>query len=311
MYEYSHVFLEHEDWPEWFTLDFQPGLGRNDPPRLLLGIARELLLRLPTHLRNFLPADHKEAFEKRGLDAEFLFDVDKPWGVGGVLVPHRRTSRDDGQKIVEYSITIPRIEVIAGDCENCGGSGKDTYFNCMRCDGTGKEIVMEWGAVNRIAATLSILGLMLDKPDKELLVGVHTKKKQLLSVTTFFGEGQANITAVLSRSFGDYLRKLSEQDLPEVKAAIKSAYLHMFPRYKRFGDFHFRANVRRNGQLIIDVPGDACGLYVDGFSRSLQETSGPMELDCHNVDGFHQQLALLSGLAALAGMARKSLRLNA
>jgi hypothetical protein len=128
-----------------------------------------------------------------------------------------------------------------------------------------------------------------------------------LSVLTSFGGGSAFISAVLSRPFGDYVRLLSKQELPEVKAAIKSVYLHMFPRYRRFDDFHFRAYVHQHGQLIIDVPGEACGLYVDGMSRSLKEASGPIELDCHNVDSPAQQLTLLSGLAALAGMTRGNL----
>lgn len=129
------------------------------------------------------------------------------------------------------------------------------------------KTVMKWGAIGRIAATLSVLGdIFLSSPDKKWLAGIDTKKKQLLSIFTGFATqgSDAYIGAILSRAFGDYLRSISGQELPEVKAAIKSVYLHMFPPYERFGDFHFRAGVHNNGQLIIDVPGDACGLYVDG-----------------------------------------------
>jgi len=314
VYEYSHVFLEHEEWPEWFTLDFYRGFGRNDPPRLILSIAKEPLRRLIALLpKSPIIHDLKKSLREYDVKGKFLLDIDKPWGFGGVLEPFaRRYEFGAHRHLAEYSIAVPRIEKDAGKCENCDGTRKDTDdWECLHCMGSGRKTVMEWGAIDRIAVTLCVLGVVLDKPDKKLLAGINAKQKQLLSVTTFCGRGHAPIRAVLSRPFGDYLRRLSEQKLPEVEAAIKSAHLHMFPRHRRFSDFNFRAGVHANGQLIIDVPGDACGLYVDGFNSCLREVSGPMTLDCHNVDGHHQQFTLLCGLAALTSMARKSVYPNA
>ena len=131
--------------------------------------------------------------------------------------------------------------------------------------------MMDWDTLDCIAATLCVLGGILEMPAKEWLAGIDTARKQLLTVQTNFERGRAFIVATLSRTFGDYVRSLSNHELPEVKAAIKSVYLHMFPSNKRFGDFHFRADVHRNGQLILSVPGDACDLAVDGFSNSLRE----------------------------------------
>ena len=309
MHEFKLVFLEHEDWPEWFTLGFYQGSGRKYPPRLILGIAKEPLHRLVAQLPKYHLIDVcKKGLQECGIEANFLLNIDRPWGFGGVLEPYRWASRDDGHQFVEYSILIPQVEKDAGKCKNCDGEGRDTDdWECIRCLGTGRERAIELGVLNRITATLQVLMVVLDKPDKELLVGINTKRKQLLSLATSFNRGNAYISAVLARPFGDYVRTLSEQELPEVKAAIKRVYLWMFPQYKRFGDFHYRAYVAQNGQLIIDVPGDACGLYVDGLSDSLHEISGPIERKCHNVDGYHQQLALLSGLAAFTGTARKNL----
>lgn len=310
MYEYSSVFLEHEDWPEWFTLDFYRGFGRNDPPRLLLGIAKEPLHRFVSELTKApLLDDLKQGLRDCGAAADFLLDIEKPWGFGGVLEPFVRAyERGAHRHFAEYFVAIPRIERDVGECEDCGGTRRnENDYDCIRCMGTGRGTALEWTVVDRIAATLHILGVILDKPDKKMLAGIDTKRKQLLSVTTAFNRSNAYIGAVLSRPLGDHMRSLSEQELPGVKAATMSAYLHMFPRRHRYSDFSFRAGVHSNGQLIIDIPGDACGLYVDGFSSCLHETSGPMELDCHNVDGHHQQLTLLCGLAALIGMARRDL----
>lgn len=309
MHEYSAVFLEHEEWPEWFTLDFYKGFGRNDPPCLILGIAKEPLYRLVAQLPKYALLDAlKKSLEEDDVRADFLSNVDKPWGFGGVLEPFVRQYKSVSHRhLAEYFITIPRIEIDVDVCEDCNGEREIDGMKCLHCMGTGRKTEKEWGVIDRIAATLHVLGVVLDKPDKKLLAEIDTERKQLLSVMTFFGRGNAYISAVLSRSFGDYVRLLSGQELPEVKDAVKSVYLHMFPRRRRYGDFDFHANVHANGQLIINVPGSACSLYVDGFSDSLHEVSGPIKLNCHNVDEHHQQLSLLCGLAALTGSARRSL----
>lgn len=319
MKEHSSVFLDREDWPEWFTLDLIQGLDPTvlpglplQTPLLILGIAEGPLKRLVDDLQKYSMVDnYKKHLKKYDIEADFLLDIDKPWGFGGVLNPHRRTGRDDGQRIIEYSIAIPRIEKDAGECGDCNGTAKVDDRDCFHCMGTGRDKTNDLDVLNCISATLCVLTVILDMPDKELVAGIKTKRQQLLTVQMHFGRWGAAIGATLSRPFGDYLRLLSGQELSEAKAAIKSVYLQMFPGYARFGDFDYRANVHRNGQLIIDVPGDGCGLYVDGCSKSLQEASGPMRLNCHNVDGHHQQLALLCGLAAISGMARKSLYSNA
>lgn len=308
MEKLSYVFLEHEDWPEWFSLDFLPPT-ETTVPRLLLGIAEGPLRRFVTDIiPKYRPFEvYKKILEDHHVQAEFSFDVDKPWGFGGVMEPYRQSGRV-GEGFLEYAISIPQIEKDVGKCEECGDCGKDEENNwCLYCSGTGRKTVMEWDAADRIAATLCVLGLLLDKPDKNWLAGIETKRKQLLSIQLSWEPGCSYIGAMLAKPFGDCLRLISGRELPMVKEATKSTYLRMFPKYDRFGDYNYRASVRDNGQLIIDVPGDACGLYVDGMSRSLKESSGPMGLDCHNVDGAHQQLALLAGLAALCGMVRKKL----
>lgn len=315
MYKSDFVSLEREDWPEWFTLDFIHGL---DPtalplplpvPLLILGISEEPLRRLVEKLPEYRILNGcKKLLREYEIEADFHLDISKPWGFRGVLNPYQRPGHDG---VIEYCIPIPQIEKDAGECQDCDGTAEDDDMKCFHCMGTGRETTRDWDTLDCISATLCILGTVLEIPDKKLLAGIDTKRKQLLSVQTNFERGRAFIGATLSRPFGDYLRSLSNQRLPEVMEAIKSVYLQMFPGYTRFGDSSFRADVRNNGQLIIDVPGDACGLYVDGFSRSLKEASGPMKLNCHNVDGHHQQLTLLSGLAALSGMARKSLYPNA
>ncbi len=112
------------------------------------------------------------------------------------------------------------------------------------------------------------------------------------------------IGAVLGEACANHLRGMYE-DPQFIRSALKSAHLAMCPSYKRFGDYHFKARIGSGGQLIMDVPGDACGLYVSG--HGLERGHGPMRLDCHNVDQPIQSLALFAGLAAFSGHVRKLL----
>ena len=312
MAELNCVFLQLENHPEWFTLDFLPKVPPTNTPGVLIGIANASLDWLIANQERYSVREWCEKLlSEYGINVNFLADASKPWGFGGVLKPYiRHGIKTHDESFSEYVVLIPQVEKETGNpCPVCDGTGKDDMADtdCLRCSGTAKEMYMDWGELDCLAATLCTLGAIIDTPFEEALTGVSSTKQQLLSVRTNFERGRAFIGSVLASPFADYLRAISNQDLPSVRAAMKESYLRMFPGYKRFGDFGFQAHVRDRGQLILDVPGDACGLFVDGFSSSLREVSGPMELSCHNVDGHHQQLTLFVGLAALCGIVRGEL----
>ncbi len=310
MRQFDYVHLGLNDYPEWFTLDLMYGV---DPaelpldlppvPLLVIGFAEEPF----RHILDVLPkltwlAGYQERLKEYDVTTNFHLDVDKPWGFSGILNPYRRT-KSNGLR--EYAVVIPQIEKDAGECENCEGSGiTDDDWECFHCSKTGRETMHDWDSLDCIAATFSLLFQILEMPDKKWLAGITNTPQQLLTVRTNFERGRAFIGATLSRTLCDYLRSHSNKELPTVKGALKRVYERMFPSYQRFDDYSYRADIRNNGQLILDVPGNACGLYVDG---SLREASGPIELHCHNVDGHHQQTTLLCGLAALSGMIRREL----
>lgn len=302
------IFLERENHPEWYYLGYVPGSGSNrEPPRLVLGLEKSALGQFMSMLaKNWLLKECEKLLCQYGVEAEFLSDISKPWGFGGALIPDERLPN-----FLEFRINVPRVEKDTGKpCSSCKGEGEDPDLSneCLRCFGTGKETVHDFAELDRVAATLCVLSPLLDKPFKEWMGGVASTSNQLVTITTNFQRGRAFIGAVLSSEFGASLRRRTNVSLPPVEEAIKEAYLHMFPGYKRFSSYSFRAIIRERGQLSIDVPGDACGLYVDGMSHSLRETEGPIDLDCHNVDGHHQQFTLLVGLATLAGIVRKERR---
>jgi len=70
----------------------------------------------------------------------------------------------------------------------------------------------------------------------------------------------------------------------------------------RLHSFRVFDNGRGTG-LVMDVPGNATGIYVDGFGLN----DGPgWELDSHNVDNPVQQLSLLAGLTSVLRLVRES-----
>ncbi|MSU74824.1 hypothetical protein EXS57_03565, partial [Candidatus Kaiserbacteria bacterium] len=236
MQESEFVHLGREDIPEWFTLDLVQGV---DPtvlplplppvPLLIIGIAEGVLHHLIDALPKYSGINQcKERLEEYGISTNFLFDVNKPWGFRGVLNPHQRP-RHTG--IIEYAIPVPQIEKDDGPCDACDGDGYDwdLQWDCLHCMKTGRKTVMDSGTLDCISATLHVLGAILEMPYKKWTAGIDTQRKQLLTVQTNFESGRAFISATLSRTFGDYVRSLSNSKLPEVQAAIRSVYLQMFP----------------------------------------------------------------------------------
>jgi len=302
--ELEFACLQLEDYPECFTLDFDPGIPENSP-RILLGVAKNLLDWIINILEKTpVFEQYTKMLGPQGVSSKFLCDTKVPWGFGEVIIP----TKSEGE-FMEFSMNIPPVEENAGPCTDCDGSGENKTYGveCIRCMGGGIEWDLDWQRVTCLSATFSLLSTFLHNPHKDILPRL-SKNRQLLSVQTYYSKESSFIGAVLSSSFGSFLRHRSNTDLPYVREATKLAYLKMFPSYARFDERSgYEAYIRDNGQLIINVPGDACGLFVDGFSDSLHENAGPMELSCHNVDSPVQQIALLAGLAALSGKARKIL----
>ena len=98
MQEFDFVHLGDEDVPEWFTLDLIQGV---DPtvlplsfppvPLLIVGIAERTLLQLVDILPKYSWLDGcQKRLGEYDIMANFLLDIDKPWGFRGVLNPYQR-----------------------------------------------------------------------------------------------------------------------------------------------------------------------------------------------------------------------------
>jgi len=77
---------------------------------------------------------------------------------------------------------------------------------------------------------------------------------------------------------------------------------------ERYLNFGFKAYMLRKGGVVLDVPGNACGIYnPPEHDYGLPRKEG-CKFECHNVDSPMQQLTLLVGLAMLHDKARKEIK---
>lgn len=292
-------------FPEWMYLDFIFG-NENRPPHILLGVAKPVVDAVfPLNESSQEIVRQREELVNLGhLDVLLGTEIDKPWGFGGCIIPK---VGDSPPGFKEFTFEIPLVEYEkAESCDSCGGTGKreeDEDMECLRCDGVGKETQMDWGSVDRLAATLSILGA-LEHPKVEWLQEikqVESARSQLFSFDFFHGAEARLFSCAFSGSFARHLRGRLFAELPHVKAATMQAYQTMFPRSKKFGDMSYGAKLHSPGQLIIEVPGDG-SLFLPGEDVASQ---GAMRLVSTLSSPAHQ-LALLAGLAVFLGATRRN-----
>lgn len=311
--ELNSYFLVQEDAPEYYTLRFD-----QTTPAIIIGF-HEILYDffVSEHQKWSLLKDLEKELKSHGYkDVSFADGSSQRMGFGGTLSTALQGQLFDDTKsekaFKEFVIPIPVLEKEAGKCDSCGGSGEDPDFSngCLRCDGSGKKVEIEWGELDLICATLCLFSqTMLYYPAKSLLAplqGLTGHSRQLLVFQTNFSrDGRTFIGATLSPKLTAWLRTKKARDLEAVRQATCRTYFQLFPGYRRFGDHSFHLRLYDNGRLSFDVPGSATGLLVDGFDHIYE--GGGLTLTDHNVDTHAQQISLLAGLAALYGLARKEL----
>ena len=216
------------------------------------------------------------------------------------------------EDFAEFAANIPTIKKYSGKkCEDCRGSGKDRLLDdeCLRCEGTGKDWFYDWKLAFAISASFTIIFHWMHFPKKETssllpqLMIVSTITRDEMHGGSLFGEYSVELCNWM-RSL--YLLNEDTYAVTEMTEAIKIAHKKIFGAF-RFGEEHyFWAKIESdNGQLNVNCPGDACGLYLaDSFFRDGKG----YKFSCHNVDNPMQQITLLAGLAALHDKARREIK---
>lgn len=208
---------------------------------------------------------------------DFIPPQPEGWGFGKLL---KQITLSAMPNRMVYVVKLPRI------------------FKLSRTD---KEPRPDWKSAYAISATLNILFMVLNLFEEK----VDSEKKQLVmpNLVTDTGLHGGSLEVELSKNFTDWIAKQIDNDTCKYLVhTLMNSYKHMYAKHAHHSVLsECSAYFDKPDRVIINCPGDACGLYpehsrIDGWGYSLE---------CHNVDGPGQQLTLLMGVAKMHMLARQ------
>jgi len=217
---------------------------------------------------------------------------------------------------------IPRIRIPTGkSCTACKGKRVDPITRtqkCFDCSGTGKGYIFDWKGAEALSATLSVFTTLAQLFEYETY-GKNTERDvieipQLITLQTITRRGAMHGGSLGGSYSTDMISWLSRAELTTIPEAIDAMQATWARMWKRVTDFEKRHSFRAGcyhhpQQLLIDCPGNACGLH-QGTDFDFKGNAGGYDFECHNVDSPAQQLTLITALAAIEDRARRELKLE-
>lgn len=258
-------------------------------------IQKALVMTPDTHLVKVLSED-------LNLKA-FSGDYNKDLGFEGIF-----KNKGEKEKFIEYTFPLPQVRKESEEkCTWCNGSGEDSYGDreCFMCSGTGHGFIIDYRETIAASATLTALTKLLKSWEWDNK-NTSASLPQLLTVGTItkLDMHGGSLWGEVSSPLRHWLSLHSGHDsIPEATQAMMAAHDKMFT-LRDFDKHAFKLMVWEDGALMMDCPGNACGIHPDHHFRGEGEG---YEFNCHNVDSSAQQLTLLVGLAAIHDKARKEL----
>lgn len=206
----------------------------------------------------------------------------------------------DRTPIVDHLAQKLKLGHFSGDYN--GDLGFNGALRNQRKVGDFTEYVVDPQQPFAASASLTALGVLLDKCNED----TSSQMPQLLTVKTEtrYGMFGGSLSAKISNPFRMWLSSYSGRNtMPEALRSMMLAYGQMVGLHSP-DKFYFETRLGENGGLILNCPGNACGILP--AYNSMSEGRG-YELTCHNVDNYVQQLTLIAGLAVLHDIARKEI----
>jgi len=211
-------------------------------------------------------------------------------------------------EFVEFLVSIPRVMKPEGKCPMCGGFGKDKLawqrVRCLYCDGEGVSMRYDYTEAYAISTSLSALFRYMEFPN----FITRCSMPQLITVKTVTLTGDfcgCEVAGEYSREVTQWMQKHGQGDIPEMIAAMQSAWSIMDGGMKSFYEHSFRAYLSNDkGWLCTSCPGNACGLHPDHCAEHSMSRGEGFGFSSHNVDNPQQQIVLLASLAALHDLVR-------
>jgi len=211
--------------------------------------------------------------------------------------PHPFQRHRLSEELVEFLLPLPAIERPTGEkCTECRG---DEEF-CVHCRGDGTVSALSWESAHAAASSLAMFSQWLEPwNDTE----TSSTSPQLIQLRSYVRQGSAPLGGYYAIPFMQWLARYPvHTQFSEASAAMVEAYSFMFDERRDFMLRRIEAKLLHPGYLILDCPGDACGLHMSDHGNTSSEGA---EFTCHNLDSPAQQITLLAGLAALHDQARQ------
>lgn len=204
-----------------------------------------------------------------------------------------------------YKARLPRYTM--GTCDLCNGKGKrDPTFgdeDCFVCEGSGEAAKTQWKKILVLRANLKLLldvfafneyapGHGYEKPDMRIKLCVNKPAMDSSSIMIPFG-GPLLL----------WLQSISVNKrigLDEVVEVMTKAW-DIMSKIREYDKYSIEAYCE-NGRLIMNIPGNAAGIYLGTGSFGAEDGT----MFDHNMDTGVQQLTILAGLAQLHSMYREA-----
>lgn len=197
---------------------------------------------------------------------------------------------------------IPPLFENVGLCDYCKGSGNFLGSQCFFCDNTGRNYNQCYVQGYELSASLNLImqaALTITEQSKN-------NQSQLISIMLETGDRpSADIEGELSSILVNWLAKNSirfeKEFAPKIITAMAKVYKKLHPNYRLVHKSGFRAVLHNDWHLLLDCPGNACGINALDPNGDGNKNAG-YKFSCHNVHSVVQQLTLLAGLIKLCDL---------
>lgn len=295
---YPEIEMRERDVPCWYEISWQ-----KNPQSLLLKIHQDFIqntMLIPPNAPIIKALS--ESSKLSGFGADFSKDI----GFENVF----KNKGSDERGMIVYQAEIPEVRKVTDKpCSYCHGTkyNEELDNDCLRCEKTGKEILIDWQPAYTLSASLTAITIYLQLIEKE----TSATFPQLLTLQTCTDHELhgGSLNGVFGSKFSNFIKSQSSDILSQIAIpTTQSAYRKMLGKQDYVSEYSFRIFKLSSGGISLDCPGDACGIHPDSDVSYDTKNNRGYEYTCHNVDTPMQQITLIAGLAALHDCARKEIK---
>lgn len=291
---FQHKYIVRESVPCWYELIWRETKG------MILRIHTEFVNGVALIPNNAPIVEHIMNDKGFGFrESSFVFGQDMGFNKALPFVGEQNG-------FLEYTIPTPLVRKPTGKaCRSCKGTGDGGAYtdrSCFYCNGEREEVIYDYSDAYAVSASLGLLFAFMRFPEVETTCSLP--QLMLIETVTIRENHGGSLYGEFSKDLVRFLRSLAQPcEIKSMVSVMQAVWEKMDGRMQGFYEHSFRSHLRDSGRLIVDCPGDACGLHPD---MHYSGGNDGYKFNCHNTDTMMQQLVLLSALAELQSFARST-----